>query len=122
MVSNAYKYSPKDRPIALTLVSQQDAQGRERLGVQVRDRGIGMTAEQCARVFERFFRADTSGNIPGTGLGMTIVKEIVELHGGEVQIDSAVGEGTVVTLWLPRVSTEDVLASRRDEASLEPAS
>ena len=60
-----------------------------------------MGPEQLARVYERFYRADTSGNIPGTGLGMTIVKEIVGLLGGTVEISSQPGTGTSVTLWLP---------------------
>jgi signal transduction histidine kinase len=67
----------------------------------VRDQGIGMTPEQLAHVCERFYRADASGNIPGTGLGMSIVKEIIERHRGEVQLDSTPGVGTEVTLWLP---------------------
>jgi signal transduction histidine kinase len=60
-----------------------------------------MTPEQLSRVFDRFYRADTSGKIPGTGLGMSIVKEIIELHGGAVEIASKIGAGTTVTLWLP---------------------
>ena len=61
-----------------------------------------MTPKQQARVFERFYRADTSGNIPGTGLGMSIVKEIVELHGGSLELASDFGVGTTVTMWLPQ--------------------
>jgi signal transduction histidine kinase len=60
-----------------------------------------MTAEQVARVCERFYRADTSGQIPGTGLGMSIVKEIIDLHGGDVEVRSQPGAGTTVCLWLP---------------------
>jgi len=73
-----------------------------RVGIEVQDQGIGMTVEQLSRVCERFYRADASGKIPGTGLGMSIVKEIVELHGGEIELSSVVGRGTTVTLWLPR--------------------
>jgi len=71
------------------------------VGIEVRDQGIGMKPEELARVFERFYRADASGNIPGTGLGMSIVKEIVELHRGEVRLASETGRGTTVLLWLP---------------------
>ena len=77
-----------------------EAQGAQ-VGVQVQDDGIGMTPEQLNRVCERFYRADSSGQIQGTGLGMSIVKEIVELSGGHLQIDSTLGAGTTVTLWLP---------------------
>jgi signal transduction histidine kinase len=69
--------------------------------VSVRDQGLGMTPEHARRAFERFFRADASGNIPGTGLGLALVKEIIELHGGEVELDTVLGQGTTVTLWLP---------------------
>ena len=67
----------------------------------VRDHGIGMTPEQLSHVCERFYRADASGKIPGTGLGMSIVKEIIELHGGDLEITSKVGAGTTITICLP---------------------
>ena len=60
-----------------------------------------MTPAQLSRVCERFYRADTSGKVPGTGLGMSIVKEIVELHGGTLDIASQAGAGSTVTLWIP---------------------
>lgn len=100
VLSNAYKYSPQGGDICLDLI-WRDRGGRMECGLQVTDHGLGMTSEQLDKVFERFFRADTSGNIPGTGLGMTIVKEIVELHGGQVTLASELGVGTVVTLWIP---------------------
>jgi signal transduction histidine kinase len=71
------------------------------IGVQTTDHGIGMTAEQVERIFERFYRADTSGKVLGTGLGMSIVYEIVTLHGGRVDVHSAPGGGTRVTFWIP---------------------
>lgn len=60
-----------------------------------------MSHEQIDRVFERFYRADTSGKIPGTGLGMSIVKEIMDLHGGNISISSKEQSGTTVKLWFP---------------------
>jgi signal transduction histidine kinase len=60
-----------------------------------------MTPEQSGRVFERFYRADTSGKTSGTGLGMSIVKEIIDLHGGDLAISSEVNFGTQVSLCLP---------------------
>lgn len=100
VLSNAYKYSPAGGDITLDVLARV-REGQTEFGVRIIDRGIGMSPEHLQRLFERFFRADTSGNIPGTGLGMTIVKEIVELHGGEVEVDSALGSGTTVILWLP---------------------
>jgi signal transduction histidine kinase len=65
-----------------------------------------MTPEQLGRLFERFYRADPSGAIPGTGLGLTLVKEIAEAMHGSVDVVSEVGHGTAVTLWFPAVASE----------------
>jgi signal transduction histidine kinase len=60
-----------------------------------------LTEVQLKRVCERFYRADSSGKILGTGLGMSIVKEIIELHRGQLSIQSTLGQGTHVCLRLP---------------------
>ena len=60
-----------------------------------------LSPADLARMGERFFRADKSGHIPGTGLGVSIVYELVQLMGGQVEIESELGNGTRVTLWLP---------------------
>ncbi|CAD5373357.1 Sensor histidine kinase [Rubrivivax sp. A210] len=99
VLSNAYKYSPAGGPVKVEL-RQRQAEGVPQVGVVVRDCGIGMTPEQKARVFERFYRADKSGRLPGTGLGMSIVKEIFELHQGVVEVESVFGQGTEVRMWL----------------------
>jgi signal transduction histidine kinase len=67
-----------------------------------------MEKEHLERIFERFYRADMSGKTPGTGLGMSIVKEIMGIHGGEVRVDSVVGQGTVVTLLFPTANAPGV--------------
>lgn len=102
VLSNAYKYSPQGGVIRLS--TQLVRLGNDaKLGITVADQGIGMTPEQQARLFERFYRADPSGNIPGTGLGMCLVKEIMGLHGGSIEVRSQIGVGTQVTLWFTLV-------------------
>jgi PAS domain S-box-containing protein len=102
VLSNAYKYSPEGGPVEIEFLSvERDGPYAGMIGIRVRDHGIGMTPQQLERVCERFYRADTSGKIPGTGLGMSIVKEILQQHGGDLAIDSEAGEGTWVTLWIP---------------------
>ena len=100
VLGNAVKYSPEGGAIKIRC-SASDRDGKHFIGIAVTDHGIGMRPDQVARVGERFYRADTSGKIPGTGLGMAIVKEIIELHGGGFTVVSAIGAGTTVTLWLP---------------------
>ncbi len=103
VLSNAYKYSPHGGDVSITLVMETCPNNTSLpcVGIRVIDHGIGMTDEQLTRVFERFYRADTSGKITGTGLGMSIVQEIVLLHGGQVTLESELGLGTSVTLWFP---------------------
>ena len=96
LLSNAYKYSPRGGLVEVRLWREDDV-----AVLEVRDEGIGMSAEQLNRVCERFYRADISGAIPGTGLGMSIVKDIVELHGGSLALHSQLGQGTTVTVRLP---------------------
>lgn len=96
VLTNAEKYSLAGNEIKVTTL-----QSAGYFGVEVRDQGIGMSEEQIRHVGERFWRADTSGSRPGTGLGMSIVKEIVEYHGGHLDISSELNVGTRVTLWFP---------------------
>jgi PAS domain S-box-containing protein len=101
VLSNGYKYSPNGGDVVIEVIDHADSANSSFIGIRIQDHGMGMTPEQLARVCERFYRADTSGAVPGTGLGMSIVKEIVELHNGYVDIVSQHGTGTTVTLWLP---------------------
>jgi signal transduction histidine kinase len=100
VLSNAYKYSPAGGPVVLAVSANEATTSLTRVWIHITDQGIGMTAEQRSRVCERFYRADTSGKTPGTGLGMSIVKEIVDLHGGELAISSEAGVGTRVSVCL----------------------
>jgi signal transduction histidine kinase len=85
--------------------------GEDHVVLRVQDHGMGMSPEQLSRAFERFYRADSSGNIPGTGLGLNLVKEIAEIHGGTVELSSEPGVGTVASLWLKaaRLPTEEAM-------------
>jgi len=107
LLSNAFKYSPQGGQVALD-ASIEDNEGTEMVAIHVRDQGIGMTSEQLERAFERFYRADTSGNIPGTGLGLNLVKEIADIHGGSVTLQSQPGKGTVATLRLRLAKTDAI--------------
>jgi signal transduction histidine kinase len=96
LLSNAVKYSPADSAVELEVETS-----REAVTFLVRDRGIGVPAEDQPRLFESFHRARNVGNIEGTGLGLTIVKQCVELHGGTVDFESRPGEGTTFIVCLP---------------------
>jgi signal transduction histidine kinase len=104
LVENAIRYTPEGGKIALST-------GREQAGerlwakLSVADTGIGIPEEELPYVFDRFFRGEKpqAMQIPGTGLGLSIVKEIAEMHGGQVTVQSRVGQGTLFAVWLPFV-------------------
>ena len=100
IVSNAIKFS---RPGGVVTIRCTLDQGARRVLFSCQDRGIGIPADDQAKMFTRFYRASnaTAQAIPGTGLGLAIVKQIVEDHGGELRLTSVEGEGTTVVMDLP---------------------
>jgi two-component system, OmpR family, phosphate regulon sensor histidine kinase PhoR len=100
LISNAVKFSPDEGRLALTLA----ATGTQ-AEITVQDSGIGISEEDCERLFERFFRASNAMEraIPGTGLGLAICKGIVDAHHGRLVVRSTLGVGTAVTVAIPLV-------------------
>ncbi|MEG3876929.1 ATP-binding protein [Microcoleus sp. herbarium7] len=98
ILSNAIKYSPSGSAVSLQLKCQD----REAI-FQVEDRGIGIPQADLERILETFYRATNVGTISGTGLGLAIVKRAVELHGGQLAIESQEGSGTIFTITLPLI-------------------
>jgi signal transduction histidine kinase len=97
LLSNAIKYSPQGGTVEVRADMHGDA-----VRVEVRDEGIGIPANQQARIFTKFFRAEAaSSGITGTGLGLSVSRDIVESHGGQIGFDSAEGEGTTFFVELP---------------------
>jgi len=97
LLGNAVKFSP-----AGSLIQISCCQNGAVVEVSVRDQGVGMTPEQVGRVFEKFYRVDsTATSKQGLGLGMTIVKNIIDAHGGKIRVESRPGEGTEITFCLP---------------------
>ncbi len=96
ILSNAVKYSEEGEAVVFQVTGTEDA-----LRFHVRDRGIGIPREDQQRLFDAFQRGSNVGQRPGTGLGLVIVKQSVELHGGTIEVDSEVGSGTTVRVFIP---------------------
>ena len=108
LISNAVKFSPSGGDVVVTVDRlQSDAV------VAVRDQGVGIVPEDRATIFERFRRGSNVTGIPGTGIGLTLAKEISEAHGGHVFVESAPGKGSVFTVRLPIRLDSPVLAQER---------
>jgi signal transduction histidine kinase/DNA-binding response OmpR family regulator/HAMP domain-containing protein len=97
LLTNAHLYTPEGGRIELNVEPD-----RAWVQIVVRDSGVGMTSEQSERVFERFYRVRGGPqSTPGTGLGLSIVKSLVDLHGGQIEVDSEPGQGTTFRVRLP---------------------
>lgn len=104
LLSNAIKYSPNGGVIAITVTGAAD-----RVSVSVSDSGIGIPKSDVVTLFQSFSRGSNVGTISGTGLGMTIVKSCIDLHNGEISVDSQEGKGTRVTVELPKQASSVVM-------------
>ncbi|MBW4474116.1 MAG: response regulator [Stenomitos rutilans HA7619-LM2] len=97
LLSNAMKFTPEGGTITVTLQPAGD-----HCLLKVTDTGIGIRPDQIPHLFERFRQAEGSANrsYEGSGLGLALVKELVDLHGGQISVESAYGSGTTFTIWL----------------------
>ncbi|MBO0796392.1 MAG: ATP-binding protein, partial [Ktedonobacteraceae bacterium] len=98
LLSNAIKYSPDAEKVEIDLRASEDA-----VTISVRDHGLGIPREQRDKIFERFYQASGPKQkaIPGLGMGLYIVAEIVKGHGGTITVDSTEGRGSTFTVTLP---------------------
>ena len=111
LLDNAYKYRRKSGKVDLTLKAQgsrlkAQVGGRDKIdevSFEIKDYGIGMSEKDKARIFERFYRGDKlmTAGIKGSGIGLTIVKKIVEAHGGRIEVESELNKGSIFRVILP---------------------
>lgn len=113
LISNAFKFTPRGGKVALTVATAE-----KDVVVTVSDTGAGISAAQLPHIFDKFYQADNQAQAAtkGTGLGLAIAREIVEAHGGEITVESQVGEGTTFVVTLP---VEPPGARRRRETPAE---
>jgi len=119
LVSNALKFTPRGGSVVVRAVVDQSGDAR-RLRIDVVDSGIGIAPENMHRLFQRFSQIDgsTSREFAGTGLGLALVKELVELHGGTIHVDSQPGRGSCFWFTLPLVESLPDAAPRHDSGPI----
>lgn len=112
LISNAVKFSNKDNSIYINVLDKNDA-----VEITVRDTGIGMDKKDLDSIFNIYHQVDKSlsRNAEGTGIGLSLVKSFVEMHGGKISVDSEVGRGTIFKIELPsKIIEEDEIAITTD--------
>jgi signal transduction histidine kinase len=115
-VDNAVRYTPAGGTVTVELGA--DAEGAR---LAVCDTGPGIKPEDLEHIFEPFYRGQAQKNIPGTGLGLPIVKRIAERHGGRVEVETAPGRGSAFRVLLPRTGRrEDGHRQQVPETCMEP--
>ena len=117
LVFNAIKFTPAGGRVEMSAHREHD-----RLLLAVRDTGMGIPEEQLPFIFDRFWQADSSSNrkYQGVGIGLSLVKDLVEIQGGSVDVESRVGHGTTFTLRLPWIEAAEVPASPAVEDIFTP--
>ena len=105
VLDNAMKYSPAGSAIEIAARRRPEASGGNLVAIEVRDRGLGIPAEDMDHVFDKFFRVQRPESGHGTGLGLSISRGFVEAHGGRIWAAARPGGGTVVTIALPAEGT-----------------
>jgi two-component system phosphate regulon sensor histidine kinase PhoR len=107
LLSNAIKYTPSGGRVSVGAGAEEDA-----LWIRVSDTGSGIKAEDQARIFEPLYRAQADRRFPqGMGLGLSIAHDLVAAHGGRLEVESTVGEGSEFTIWVPYPSDADTAAN-----------
>lgn len=96
ILSNAFKYSSGAPNPELSIEYEKDC-----AKIKIQDYGIGIPQEELSKLFNSFFRASNTSTIQGSGLGLVVAKQFMELHKGEIEVESELGKGTLVTLTLP---------------------
>ncbi|HRJ66940.1 MAG TPA: PAS domain-containing sensor histidine kinase [Alphaproteobacteria bacterium] len=109
LLSNAVKYSPQSPLVEVMAFAEADS-----VVIEVTDYGVGIPEDEQPRIFGKYFRASTSGGIPGSGLGLSLVKQFVELHNGSISLRSKVGVGTALTVTLPLAGVVEAQGLRQD--------
>ncbi|MEO0373615.1 MAG: ATP-binding protein [Cyanobacteria bacterium P01_A01_bin.17] len=103
LLTNAIKYSPNGGCIRLSLADES-----EQVVLTVQDEGMGVPVSEQERIFDAFYRADNVDTIQGTGLGLCIAKKFVELHNGQICLDSKIDVGTTVTIMFPKIPVPSI--------------
>ncbi len=105
LMDNAVKYRKPDKPIDVYLKTWNDDKW---LYLSVRDTGLGMKKDDLKKIFEKFYRVHTGNvhDVKGFGLGLAYVKKVVDLHDGDIKVDSELGKGTTFTIKLPVIKDE----------------
>lgn len=102
ILENAIKFSPPEKKVLLSTEELEES-----VVVQIADQGVGMNAEDCAKVFEPYYRSEETASVSGTGLGLYISKRFVDFHSGSIDLDSVVGGGTTFTIKIPKQSLKE---------------
>ena len=107
LLSNAFKFTPTDGKVSVVIsicdkISDSDSRNKPQLMIRISDTGMGVPGDKAGRLFESFYQADSGISADqGTGLGLSLVKEFVKLHDGEITVESEQGKGTCFTLVIP---------------------
>lgn len=117
LLSNAFKFTPNNGLVIVQIELQNESSTDQQLMIRVKDNGIGIEQEQAEKIFDRFYQSGNSQQVAekGTGIGLSLVREYVQLHGGTIQLESAPGVGSNFTITMPVLLEEHHEEIKKEE-------
>lgn len=97
LIDNAYKYGKDEKKLEIVVIDEKN-----NIKIKFKDNGIGINSDELPYIFEKFYRGSETNFIPGTGLGLSLTKSIIEMHQGKISVTSTIGKGTEFTIILPK--------------------
>lgn len=122
LLSNAMKFTPSGGSVTLSLKKVEGKEQQPKVEIQVTDTGIGIPSRDLNAIFDRFYQASNNTNLSGSGIGLSLAKSYVALHGGEIEVKSTLEQGSTFTILIPMdkyLDNESVDEGQADEAEIE---
>lgn len=116
ILSNAFKYTPEGGDVFVFVEKSYN-----KLRIKIQDSGCGIDKSEIEHIFERFYQAKEASSVSGTGIGLALVKQLVDLHGGTIDVESEKGAGTIITVSLPCELPEDIQAEEEQPNTVAEA-
>jgi signal transduction histidine kinase len=117
LLSNALKYTPRGGKVEVALITYLNKRGTGVMEISIKDNGIGIYEEDLEKIFEPYYRGKNISSEEGKGLGLSFVKEVVDLHGAKILVQSEPNKGSLFSILLP--IRENIKSEEVKEKALE---
>lgn len=116
LLSNALKFTPSGGSVTISLKRVEDKAQQPKVEINVTDTGIGIPSKDLNAIFDRFYQASNNTNLSGSGIGLSLAKSYIALHGGEIEVKSTIEQGSTFTILMPMAKNLDIESVEESQA------